>query len=460
MRPPVSLVILAMLALLLPACAAPLGRPEGGAGQPLDGVWRSDGYGWIYLVRGGQAQIFETTSISCLPRRSLDQLGPPEPDGTVRFGRRGVAVQTVRPGADGQAILRLLGTAADIDLLPLPELPSSCTRKMPDDPVTNFDVFWTTFAENYNSFGRKNVDWAAVRDRYRPLVRPDTDPDELYTILTEMIRPLGDAHTSIQGPGGKEFSGMRPGTKGDLSTRTATAAVDNHLREDLGVTDIETFARGKIAYADLPGDRGYLRITSFEEYSDDDPTYLGSKAELERALDTVFTPQRVNTWRGLLIDIRANSGGDDALVLELAGRMTNTPYPAFSKQPRNDPRDQTRYGRLRTTTVTPGEVPRYTGPVRLLTSDLTISAGETFIEAMMARTPPAERVGTRTQGVYADVIDRKLPNGWGFGLGNEEYYAPDGRSYEGVGIPPTITMPVFTRAELEQNQDSAIDTPW
>ena len=32
---------------------------------------------------------------------------------------------------------------------------------MPDAPIHNFDVFWQTFADNYNSFTRKNIDWTA-----------------------------------------------------------------------------------------------------------------------------------------------------------------------------------------------------------------------------------------------------------------------------------------------------------
>jgi C-terminal processing protease CtpA/Prc len=62
--------------------------------------------------------------------------------------------------------------------------------------------------------------------------------------------------------------------------------------------------------------------------------------------------------------------------------------------------------------------------------------------------------------VFSDDMERKLPNGWSFTLGNEDYLAPDGQNYEGAGIPPTIPAPVFPPAELEQHRDSALDTPW
>lgn len=475
MRPALSLTTLAILVLLLSACAGPAHRADSGSPAengndasasrnseqmpPPDHVWRSDGYRWVVTLTGDRARTYDITAISCIAHRGLDQIGQPGPDGAVTYGRDGVARQTLRQGPNGHATLHLLGTAADVDLVPLPALPESCTRDLPNDPLVNFDVFWQTFAENYNSFQRKNINWDAVRAQYRPMVTDDTDPKQLYQILTEMIRPLGDAHTSIDGPEGKSFSGKRPGTRDEdqVSRQQADSAVDNHLKQDLGVTNIQTFANNRIAYADLPDGRGYLRITAFEGYRGNNTPYEDSRQELQRVLDTVITQQRVSSWRGLIIDVRFNTGGDDALGLQIASRLTDSPYVAYTKQPRNNPTDPSRHGRLQTVTVQPADGPRYTGPVSVLTSDLTVSAGETFVEALMGRTPAPRRIGATTQGVFADNMQRKLPNGWTFGLGNEEYYAPNGQDYEGLGIPPDVNTPVFTDDEVKQNRDSALD---
>lgn len=108
--------------------------------------------------------------------------------------------------------------------------------------------------------------------------------------------------------------------------------------------------------------------------------------------------------------------------------------------------------------------PRYTGAVRVLTSDLSISAGETFIEALMGRKSPPTRFGTTTQGVFADDMRRKLPDGWDFTVGNGDYIASDGRNYENTGIPPTTQIRTFTPAQQAQHHDPALDaalrTPW
>ena len=66
-----------------------------------------------------------------------------------------------------------------------------------------------------------------------------------------------------------------------------------------------------------------------------------------RKIKTYCWKARIDAWRGLTIDLRFNTGGDGELGLQVAGRLTVTPYTAHTKQARNDPNDPTRYGRLR-----------------------------------------------------------------------------------------------------------------
>jgi C-terminal processing protease CtpA/Prc len=91
----------------------------------------------------------------------------------------------------------------------------------------------------------------------------------------------------------------------------------------------------------------------------------------------------------------------------------------------------------------------------MLTGGSQISAGETFTQAMMNRTPRPIRVGENTQGVFSDTLQRRLPNGWEYILPNEEFRTLAWKSFDGAGIPPDIRKPVFTPAELTNHRDSA-----
>lgn len=419
--------------------------------SPTEKVWASDGYGLIYQLRDNQLRIYQTTSVSCLLAETLEPVGPADPDGPRRFGHRDIAVQSIRPDADGRATLHVEGTAANVDLVPLDALPARCSVPTSNDPFTNFDILWAGYAENYNSTVRKHVDWAALRDQYRPRVTAFTSEEELFTIVCPMIESLHDHHARIYGPYDQVCSGWRPGTP-DLHgqsegrvQRDFIRAVDAHA-QDIAVGPVQSFADGKIAYADLPHDIGYLRITAFENYGgpgpfrnygDNDSSYPAGREILARALDAIFTAQRVGSLHRLIIDLRDNDGGADALGIQIAARLTDKPYLAYRKQQRIDPHDPTRFGRLQDVTVTPADAPRYTGPIELLTNELTLSAGETFIEALMQRIPAPVRIGATTQGIFADDMIRRLPNGWTYTDGNEDYIAADGVNYEGPGIPPT-----------------------
>lgn len=422
--------------------------------QP-ENVWRSDGYGRVYLLRGDRLTVYETTRVGALVGDELDRIGSPDADGALWFGDDGEPELTLRIGPDGYAAVREIGCVSDVGLIPLPALPRACARPLDADPVTTFDVFWASFAEHYNSLVRKSVDWAAVRDRFRPRVGADTRKGELFRVLRAMIEPLGDSHTGIEAAGGREFDGLRPGTR-ERSNRVTDRAVDRRLRA-LGAREFRVFADEEIVFTELPDGRGYLRINGFEEYDARDDSFRAGCTELARTLDAVFTADRVRAMSALVVDVRNNSGGDDELALRVAARLTDRPYLGFTKAARNDPTDPTRYGRAWPVTVNPAEGPRYTGPVRLLTSDMTVSAGETFVLAMMGRRPEPVRIGSTTQGVFSDTLGRELPNGWSFTLGNEEYLGPDGRCYEGTGIPPMIEVPVFTKGELAAKRDSALD---
>ena len=87
---------------------------------------------------------------------------------------------------------------------------------------------------------------------------------------------------------------------------------------------------------------------------------------------------------------------------------------------------------------------------------LTISAAETFTQALMGRSPPITRIGENTQGVFSDVLSRRLPNGWRFGLPNEVFRTPQGTTFDGPGIPPDAAVPVFADEDVAAGKDPGV----
>ncbi|MFF8865397.1 S41 family peptidase [Streptomyces sp. NPDC015139] len=445
------IVMAVAAALTLAAGAVPAKAAERPGPPGTDGVWRTDGYGTVLVLGGGALREYQTTSLTCVRGDTARRTGP----GT--YTTAAGTVLTVRTTHDpDRARLTADTSTGHRGLRRMPALPAACARPAATDPRTSFDILWQTFEENYPFFARKGVDWHAVRDRYRPRVHRDTTGDQLFEIFSRMLRPLYDAHVALR-YGDRVLSEIRPGTARptpELDARTKEFVVARDLRPVSGRQD---FGAGRITYADLRGDLGYLRISGFGGYTGADAPHSAERAVLDRALDTVLTRDRTRRLRGLIIDLRVNDGGSDTLGIRIAERLTDTPYTAYAKRARNHPADPARHTRPEPVRVRPARAPRYGGPIAVLTGGSTVSAGETFTQALMDRPGRTVRIGQSTQGVFSDVLVRHLPDGMLFALPNEEYLTRTGRTFDGAGIPPQLAEPVFTEEEFAQNRDSAFD---
>src|SRR5262249_7331560 len=214
------------------------------------------------------------------------------------------------------------------------------------------------------------------------------------------------------------------------------------------------FCNKQLQYGKVANSIGYLRIHSFNSYSNDDE-FMKQLDALEAALDAIFKDSASLT--GLIIDVRINTGGSDAFGVSIASRLANQDYLAYSKVIRNDIHDEDHRTPGQPVNVRVSSRPGFRGPVVLLTSSDSVSAAETFTMAILDRQPHVTRVGANTQGVFSDVLGRKLPNGWSFGLPNEIYLTKDGKAFDGPGVPPDIETPIFTADDLAAGRDSALD---
>jgi hypothetical protein len=432
--------------------AAPLSAPLAAtAATSIDGVWQMDGYGTTVAVDNGKAVLYSTTSISCTPAGEY-----------VRDGNRFTAEEeqafTFRVRR-GRAVMHVEGNVGDKHLRRLARLPKLCMMPGATGPLAVFDQFWTTYAENYPFFAAKGIDWNKVRETYRPQVKPDMSDEALFDLLASMIKPLGDAHTAVRVPDGRIYSGIRPGTT--LPTLELEAKLRPYIEQTaLKGVDYTSYANDRIGYAELPGRIGYLRVIAFLGYGNI-PDYNAERNTLNETLDKILTKERTSgprKLRGLIVDLRINGGGSDQLGLDLASRLTDRPFFAYSKRARNNPQDASAFTTPQPIFVRPSERTKYTGPIAMLTGGSQMSAGETFTEAMMNRTPRPIRIGENTQGVFSDTLDRTLPNGWQYILPNEEFRTLGWKTYDGPGIPPDIHTPVFTPTEFAEHRDTAFTT--
>lgn len=315
------------------------------------------------------------------------------------------------------------------------------------DPEANFEAFWNKFEQKYAFFEKRGTDWQVQYDTFRPLVTEDTGRKQLFEILSKMVQPLEDGHVTLSKTGKKYCPG-----DGTLYFQREFAPED--VKELQRVTDETLMHRGfkkpeKLGpiFRYSKSDRfGYLQITEFEGIS---------QSKLKKKLDQLMDV--FSNCNSMIIDIRANPGGYDSVARDIANRFA----------------DQRRLGYIKETQQSPGQFKAakehyleplkrrsFTKPVVVLTNDATASAAEVFA-LVMKQLPHVTIVGDRTEGIFSDMLESKLPNGWRFTLSHQIYRTPDGICYENEGVPVDVKV-VNTRKDLETRIDpviiSAIET--
>jgi len=417
------------------------------------GIWATEGYGLVFDIGTDTVVRYEVTKVSCIPVLRAPTVTPPA--GAIgAFGVPNAPVTfAILPGSSPtQARIHVPFAASDMVMRRIDRKPAVCDTPTTDTPLSNFDVFAQTWAEQYGFFPEKKVDWAQVVAANRPKVTDATTPEQLFDILSGMISPLQDAHSNIGARSiSKGFGGVRksPSFLATPDERNAGySLVSAHL-----TTPLQKFCEGRVEFGMLGSDIGYLRIRGFAGYSKDGAFETGL-VNLEGGLDTAFA--NATTWKGLVIDVRLNGGGADPYGIAIARRLTATPYTAYVKQARSDPTDPTKWTPEQPSVVRPSDRPSFRGPIVELIGIQSISAAETFTQALLDRKPKIVRVGENTQGVFSDVLGRTLPNGWRFGLANERFVT-DGKTYDNVGIAPDVAVESLTPAARATGRDAGIE---
>jgi len=429
----------------------------GGELAHLQGLWQTQGYGWIYAVADSGLQIYEVTSESCTQliggtlvaaedEAGLQAVATLEVPGLFKLG-----MEVLAGSDDTRKHFLADGLVTSPPALRIESLPPACDAEPAVDDLSIFDVVVANFDEHYALFGDRALDWPALVTAQRTRLTAST-PAPLFDVLVALLEPLQDAHVSLQTPEGA-FEGRRPEV--EPITEEMIAEANTIVEERYLQAPLDRAVADQVGFGHLSEEIGYLVTDGFGPLFTDDGTldYSAGVAELETFLDATFTG---STMEGLVIDLRNNGGGSDRYGLAIAARLAEEPYTPFSVRSRIDPDDVSVYGEAVPISVTPSERPRFAGPVVVLIGRNTVSAAETFALALRGQ-PGVTLIGEPSQGAFSSVLNHFLPNGWLLGLPNEHYVTPVGERFDVVGITPDIEAPAVSAEDLAAGRDSALD---
>lgn len=362
----------------------------------------------------------------------------------------------------------------------LPLVPSPCTRRAHRDSLLyTFDAVTSSFVELYPYSAERDIDWAQRRAALRSRAMAAQSPEELKAIFTEFMQGLEDPHTGINGtiddgtPGGLPFEiGSQAGKATFHHLRALHAA--SHSTDDFyawlaqvwqkqdyaGVSALFDRSRPSSLDGHVPDLHGFLvwgvleggnvgyvsfgQMMGFEEGAD-----LARERELAgAAIDAVLA--QLKDTDALVVDVSTTLGGYAEVAADLAARFADQRRLAYTTQApgARGTAPQPYY-------VTPAGASHYAKPVLLLTSDMTVSAGERFVLLMRAL-PNVLHVGQATQGALNGGLGKGLPNGWEFGMPNEVLRDAQGVVHEVAGIAPSVAFDVFPADDFDDGHVKAV----
>jgi len=406
----------------------------------INGIWESIGYGKIISIENKEYALYDRTKISCLPAQK----------GNISDFKNTITAQN--------DTLSISSGTSIYKYFRIDSLPNLCSKNFAEnkrtDPIYNFEVFSKTIEENYAYFGLNKINWGGLYINSKNKITSKTTEVELYLVLDEMLDKLNDNHGDIE-PTDKIYEQaekLNPEVKENVQMKEygdfqiAQMVAEHFLDEDM------TKDSWLIEWGKMKNNIGYMQVKAMWLFGDLNlsdslikqngfvDTYVEAfnklnesnyvKAEVKGIrliMDKVM--KDLNDTDFLILDVRFNGGGQDAVGLEILKCFNNRKVQVATKKAvyKNNYTE-------RTLIFIEYSKHPYKKPIYLLTSQQSASATD-FMTLASLELKNIKRIGSHTNGALSDALGKKLPNGWFFSISNQIYEDNQGKCYENIGVP-------------------------
>ncbi|AOE49813.1 hypothetical protein KS2013_1093 [Kangiella sediminilitoris] len=412
------------------------------------GIWLSEEYGWLLNIGNNGIERWQYTQDYCYPSpQDADTfMGSVEYRFITRLSQDIAKFEYLK--SDGNTIYQKLDM-----------LPKHCDIKADFTQTELLQVFISIFKKHYTFFQQRGVDFHSAADLAQQNINDESSDSELYQAMTDLIKPLNDSHTkllaTINGNKHRYQNGLGQTLPFIRDTIGETPWLIGLIEQTVDLLDdgAEHTANDRVLWGTLNnGKVGYIKIFTMGGFTTEfqPGTQQWAEAELEY-MDQLFgrIMLKFQTVDSVIIDLSNNRGGYDAIARKLSSYFTDKAFLAYSVSTSWEELSPYEYW------VSPADGPRYTGPVSVLTSDVTVSGGE-IATMTLRQLPNVKHMGQTTRGAFSTPLAKPLPNDWYLELSNEIFKAPNGVSYEGKGIEPSEMFDVFNPANPVKSHAQAV----
>jgi carboxyl-terminal processing protease len=252
---------------------------------------------------------------------------------------------------------------------------------------------------------------------------------------------------------GKPLTGMTAEAIDELLTgKVGKEMAITYVRDNADATIKLVFAKhfeGNSEATVLPGKVLYLRLPAFSQ---------SAYTAFEKAVNELKNkPGFEDSFSNIVLDLRGNPGGDVDLAIHMVETFLSDGV-AFHQEQRNGRIIDITTKRIRPFLPFQGKdgsdvsvcqtALLHGKPLAILVNGSSASSAE-IVTAALSGNKRATVVGTRTFGKAVAWTGQRLPNGGFLSITISGLKAPDGESWHGTGLKPTV--------EVEQPRDATVD---
>jgi len=298
-----------------------------------------------------------------------------------------------------------------------------------DTPQGNLLALWTLLDEHYCFFDEKGIDWDSVYNIYKVRVNDKMSEDQLFQVMADMLSTLKDGHVNLYYSGdiARNWSWQE-----NYPTNFSDSLYKRYMGTDYKIS-------AGLRYRVLDDNVGYVYCSSF------------SNSFGAGNLDDIF--YALSFCRGLIIDVRGNSGGMITSAETLAARFTNEETHVGYMRHKTGP-GHADFSSLEEQRIKPSSGLRWQKKVVVLTNRSVYSAANEFVK-YMKQMPNVVVVGDQTGGGAGMPYSNSLPNGWNVRFSACPMYDVEKQTTE-FGIAPDYSVNL-TDSDFARGRDTIIE---
>jgi hypothetical protein len=269
--------------------------------------------------------------------------------------------------------------------------------------------------EEYSYRDLRGVDWSSLFAQYTTALTGATTATQFAQITATMLGAAKDLHITVAA-NGQTLATFTPNVTPNANAGLLPQLVPGFTQQN------STVSTGRFADG-----IGYVLITTFSQ---------SAEAHLAQVYPMLWDAASV---AGLIVDVRFNSGGSEALARQIAGCFVNESH-VYAKDVLRSTQYPGGFSPVYDRVLSPNkERPSYRGPVIVLMGPFCVSSCESFL-LMMKQAPGGTLMGEKSYGASGNPVAHDLGNGVTVFLPSWKDLRPDGTCFETEGISPDIEV--------------------